>query len=145
MMQEPWSVFPAVLDRYDDMLDYVLERARECGVPDKRLLRMQLGFEEAVVNVISYAYDKAAPGKVWLRAGQQGDRFVLEMADKGRPFNPLLKADALQRAGEGTLEEQKIGGLGISFMRRVFDDMSYHYESEEQPVGNRLLLEMTLE
>ena len=76
MMQEPWSVFPAVLDRYDDMLDYVLERARECGVPDKRLLRMQLGFEEAVVNVISYAYDKAAPGKVWLRAGQQGDRFM---------------------------------------------------------------------
>ena len=32
-----------------------------------------------------------------------------------------------------------------NIMRRVFDDMSYHYESEEQPVGNRLLLEMTLE
>ena len=143
-MQEPWSVFPAVLERYEDMLTFILGRARDCGVPEKRLLRMQLGFEEAVVNIISYAYDKAAPGKVWLRAWCEAGSFQLEMADSGRPFNPLVMADALEHPGAEPLEEKKISGLGIAFIRRVFDEVSYSYEAQEEPVGNRLRLVIRL-
>lgn len=79
-----------------------------------------------------------ASGLVW--AGS----FQLEMADSGRPFNPLVMADALEHPGAEPLEEKKIGGLGIAFIRRVFDEVSYSYEAQEEPVGNRLRLVIRL-
>ena len=53
-------------------------------------------------------------------------------------------ADALEHPGAEPLEEKKIGGLGIAFIRRVFDEVSYSYEAQEEPVGNRLRLVIRL-
>ncbi len=134
-----WKEFPAVLDKYDEMLSYVMESAEACGVPTKRQLKLQLGFEEAVVNIISYAYLGQEPGKLWLRTWKKDETFVLELKDGGSRFNPLLKEDALENKPK-SLEDVKIGGLGIAFMRRIFNEMSYDYKREGGLFYNHLTL-----
>ena len=133
-----WREFPASQEEYENMLSYVMEQAEEAGVPLKRQLKLQLGFEEASVNVISYAYE-SEEGRLWLRAYAEGEDFVLELKDSGTPFNPLAKEDALARKPQ-SLEETKIGGLGIAFMRRIFSEITYHYGEEEGLFCNHLTL-----
>ena len=64
---------------------------------------------------------------------------MLELKDSGKPFNPLAKEDALEHKPE-SIEDAKIGGLGIAFMRRIFSDISYHYGEEEGLYCNHLTL-----
>ena len=100
MNREEWKDFPAQQDSYEEMLSYALACADEAGVPMKRQLKLQLGFEEAVVNVISYAYEPEEEGKVWLKVYADGNDLIIEIKDSGKPFNPLTKEDALAKAKE---------------------------------------------
>lgn len=143
-MSSEWKAFPALQENYEAMLAYVLERAEEAEIPMKRQLKLQLGFEEAVVNIISYAYEPGTQGQVWLKAYKAGEDLVLELKDSGKPFNPLNQEDALENRPE-TLEEMKIGGLGIAFMRRIFADINYHYGEEEGLFCNHLILRFRIE
>ena len=90
MNREEWKDFPARQSSYEEMLAYVLSCAEEAEMPMKRQLKLQLGFEEAVINVISYAYEPGEEGKVWLKVYQENEELVLEIKDSGKPFNPLL-------------------------------------------------------
>ena len=121
MNREEWKDFPANKENYEEMLAYAMDCAREAGVSMKRQLKLQLGFEEAVVNVISYAYEPEEAGKVWLKVYREGEDLILEIKDSGKPFNPLTKEDALENRPK-TVEEAEIGGLGIAFMRRIPPD-----------------------
>lgn len=139
MNRDAWKDFPASQSSYEDMLSYVLACAEEAEIPMKRQLKLQLGFEEAVVNVISYAYEPGEEGKVWLKVYQEEDSLVLEIRDSGKPFDPLAKEDALENRPD-SLENMKIGGLGIALMRRVFADVCYHYGKEDGLFCNHLTL-----
>ena len=139
MNRGDWRVFPASKSDYESMLSYVLACAEEAEIPMKRQLKLQLGFEEAAVNVISYAYEPGEEGKIWLKVYVEGGNLILEMKDSGKPFNPLLKEDALENRPQ-SVEDAEIGGLGIAFMRRVFADINYHYGEEDGLYCNHLIL-----
>ena len=134
-----WREFSADRVHYEDMLSFVMEAAEQAGLPRNRQMRLQLGFEEAVINVISYAYGTEAQGKIWIKAHAEGEHFLLEIKDSGVQFNPLLKEDALAHK-PSSLEEAKIGGLGIALMRRVFSDIRYDYAEENGSFYNHLCL-----
>lgn len=134
-----WREFPAQNEHYDEMLAYILETGEQAGVPMKRQLKLQLGFEEAVVNVISYAYGQEGGGLLWLRAYPEDGELIIEIKDRGMAFNPLQKEDALEHK-PASPEEAQIGGLGIAFMRRIFSDMAYEYAEEEGVFYNHLTM-----
>ena len=135
-----WKIFPATNENYYSMLDYVLEAAEEAGVSDKQQISLELGFEEAATNIINYAYGEKV-GEISIRTYLEGDHFFIELKDSGVPFNPL-KTSEVERPTD--LENAKEGGLGISFMRRIFDDMSYHFGKDGELFCNKLKLGMKL-
>ncbi len=146
-MDEQWIKFVADTATYPEMLDFVVNAAKAEGISDKKLLKLQLGFEEAVVNVIHYAYaGQAAPGFIWLGIACKAGTFVIKVADQGVPFNPLEREDPL--AGNVSqpenLMDAKIGGLGISFIKRTFNQVMYQYEAGREKGRNVLTLSMTL-
>jgi anti-sigma regulatory factor (Ser/Thr protein kinase) len=83
---------------------------------------MNLALEEAVTNIIDYGFDDGdAPViKVGLSCEEWGLTALIE--DNGRPFNPLQTALA---ATDAPLEERQIGGLGITLIRKLMDDVQY--------------------
>ena len=94
----------------------------EAGTTPALTMQLNLAIEEAVVNVMNYAYPKGTKGDILLTARLSDDTLTFVISDKGIPFNPTL-----QKPADTTLsaEERQIGGLGIHLVRQLMDTVSY--------------------
>ena len=88
--------------------------------------QLRLAVEEAVVNVINYAYPPGMEGSVEIRVMYDGRRFKILIIDAGAPFDPtaVKKADITLSA-----EERQIGGLGILLVREQMDSINYERQN----------------
>ena len=137
-----WRTFTATREHYYSMLNFVMKEAEKSDVPDKLQSFLELGFEEAVANIINYAYPEKDTGKIAIRAYREAEHFFIELKDFGIPFNPLLRQESAEMPAD--LQTAKVGGLGISLMRRIFDKMTYHFERVDNFSCNHLILGMKL-
>ena len=90
---------------------------------DKSLSRkMRLAVEEAVVNVMNYAYPEGVTGEIRVKAVSNGRFICFVIIDFGQPFDPtgIVKADTQQSA-----EDRPIGGLGVLLVRELMDSVNY--------------------
>jgi len=87
-------------------------------------MQLNLAIEEAVVNVMNYAYPKGVKGMVNIDAtiSSKGLKFVI--SDNGKPFDPTAKAEVDTSL---SAEERGIGGLGIHLIRQIMDSINYEY------------------
>ncbi|MCR5560526.1 MAG: SpoIIE family protein phosphatase [Bacteroidales bacterium] len=98
--------------------------AAKLDVPESLLPGLNLALEEAVTNVILYAYPKGIYGPVELDALKEGNSLKFVLSDSGKPFDPTARPDADVNA---SLEDRQIGGLGIHLVRSIMDAVSYEY------------------
>ena len=129
-----WKRFDADMKWYERIREDVMASAEQDGVSPRQLLRLELGFEEILVNIISYAYDD--PGFVWVKTCSEGDCFRIEFADHGRPFDPLAKDR--RPGGDISLEEREPGGYGIFLVKQNFKSVEYKYEELFGKMANHL-------
>ena len=87
-------------------------------------MSLNLAIEEAVVNVMNYAYPEGTVGYVDIEADADDDFVTFVISDTGKPFDPTQK-DEVNIAL--SVEERPIGGLGIHLVRRMMDEISYRY------------------
>ena len=90
---------------------------------EKSLARqMRLAVEEAVVNVINYAYPLDTEGEVTVTLMSNDHTLRFQIVDAGVAFDPTEteKADITLSA-----EERRIGGLGIYLVRELMDTINY--------------------
>ena len=102
---------------------WIEEQERALALPGSLAMNINLVLEEWVVNIISYAYADAAAHTIAVRLWRQPGRLCLEIEDDGRPFDPTVQASP---DTDAPLDQRKIGGLGIHFIRQTMDVMSYH-------------------
>lgn len=124
--------FPAELEYLPEMLGFILEGAKSCGVDKASLKKLELASEEVIVNIISYAYPEKR-GKVWIDYQKVNSSVAITIRDKGVAFNPL------EHKVEGVdlpLEKRKVGGLGVFLLQKMITDLKYERVEEE----NRLTL-----
>ena len=83
---------------------------------------LRLALEEAVVNVINYAYPEGETGNVTVYAESDRSEVRFTVVDSGMPFDPtaVLSADTTLDA-----QNRPIGGLGIHLVRKLTDSVSY--------------------
>jgi anti-sigma regulatory factor (Ser/Thr protein kinase) len=87
-------------------------------------MKLNLAIEDAVVNVMNYAYPSGTTGNVDIDAQITDDGLKFIISDSGTPFDPTVKAEV-----DTTLsaEERSIGGLGIHLIRQIMDTINYEY------------------
>ena len=117
---------PATLDNLEELLGFIVEQARVLGFPDERLNGLELAAEEALVNVVSYAYP-AEHGPVSVECRSENGMFHMDIRDQGQPFDPTLGVAPDLSQG---VEERGVGGLGIFFIKRFMDKMAYRREGD---------------
>ena len=102
-----------------DFVDMVCE---EVGMDMAIAIQMNLAMEEAVVNVMDYAYPAGTVGDVTIEAESDDDQLQFTIIDSGTPFDPTAKEEV-----DTTLsaEERPIGGLGIHLVRQLVDSINY--------------------
>ena len=124
--------FNPITNKTGEIVDYLMSSP---DIPQDSTLqfKIRLSIEEAVENVVTYAYDD---GIGWLEAVTKlnGDKpqLIIELRDAGIPFNPLEHMDPdISLAAD----ERPIGGLGIFLCKQLMDDIQYRYED-----GNNVLI-----
>ena len=123
--------FNPIKDKSSEIIEFVMSSP---DIPDDDVLKfkLRLSIEEAVENVVRYAYDG---GIGWLETNidfnQDTLLLTIQLRDAGVPFNPLEKEDP-----DVTLsaEDRHIGGLGIYLCKKMMDNIEYRYED-----GNNVL------
>lgn len=95
---------------------------------------LKLAIEEVVANVINYAYDKNEKGEIGVSLKFQPEEVSVEIKDTGKAFDPT---DIKEADTDSSIEERRIGGLGLYLVRQLTDTMSYRRE------GNVNILSLT--
>ncbi|MBR0243682.1 MAG: SpoIIE family protein phosphatase [Bacteroidaceae bacterium] len=105
--------------------DFVQEVCADVHAPAPLAMQLQLAVEEAVVNVINYAYPPDTTGDVNIEALASDTQIQFIISDSGTPFDPTQQPDA-----DTTLsaEQRPIGGLGIFLVRQIMDTVAYHHD-----------------
>ena len=104
------------------MTEFVDEISRELNLSVEDSFNIRLAIEEAVTNVIMYAYPQTVEGDILLSAREEGDVIVFQLVDSGNEFDPTLQPDADVTS---SLEDREIGGLGIFLIRQLMQSVSY--------------------
>ncbi|MBO5635250.1 MAG: SpoIIE family protein phosphatase [Bacteroidales bacterium] len=87
---------------------------------------INLALEEAVTNVMNYAYPEGTIGDVKIDVRIDGNKMEFMVSDNGKEFDPTERpAPKL----DVSVEERPIGGLGIHLIRSIMDDVKYRRES----------------
>ena len=124
----------AQIDHLDEVIGFVEARADRFGLDDKKKFGLLVAVEEAFVNICRYAY-QGAEGEVTLGCGGDADGFAVEIVDQGVAFDLLSLPDPDITAG---ILEREIGGLGVAFIRKLTDEVSYRRQ------GGQNILRMVL-
>lgn len=123
--------FLASLHELPLMLAYIEEQAMLFGFKELQLARILLAAEEALVNVICYAYPSES-GTIEIECKRHHPSgFKLVIRDHGIPFNPLTSPSIARFDHGAAIEKRNIGGMGILIVLRVMDEVSYCSENNQ--------------
>ena len=109
------------VEKADDT-EFVEEIGNELSLAPDVVFNLNLVLEEAVVNIINYAYPKEEHQSIYLSATLHEGSIILVLTDTGVEFDPTMAPEA-----DITLsaEERPIGGLGIFLIRQIMNEVRY--------------------
>jgi anti-sigma regulatory factor (Ser/Thr protein kinase) len=115
-------VVPAVLKEVDRVRTFLKDYVAGLGLDEEDSLKVELALHEICVNIAMYAYPRGPHGDMAIRLWREGKDLVIEVRDRGVPFNPVKKKnpDLLVKLRRG-----RPGGLGVYFYRTLMDGLSY--------------------
>lgn len=106
-----------------DALCQKLEKFGESmGLSKKCIFEANLALDELFTNIISYGFDDKNEHTIRITISLQNDELVFNIEDDGMPFNPT---EAETPDLECTIEECRIGGLGIHLAKNLMDEVCY--------------------
>lgn len=102
--------------------EFVEEIGNDFSLSPGVVFNITLVLEEAVVNIINYAYPKEKHESIYLSAKLYNDSIVLVLTDTGKEFDPTMapETDITMSA-----DERPIGGLGIFLIRQIMNEVRY--------------------
>ena len=121
-------ILPNDIETIPQLNEFIDSVAEEMSLDMSLTMSLNLAMEEAVVNVMDYAYPEGQQGNVEIEAMTDGEWLTFVISDSGVPFDPTTKEDA-----DTTLsaEERPIGGLGIFLVRQLMDVIQYQRDGDK--------------
>jgi serine/threonine-protein kinase RsbW len=98
------------------------ELAEKWELPMSLAMNLNLVLEEAVSNVIFYAFTDQEKHEIGIYLSLESNTLTIEIIDAGIPFDPTLRQNPDISL---PAEERPIGGLGIFLISKIMDSVSY--------------------
>lgn len=115
------------------LAEWIEQLGEEIGLTPDKVFQLNLAMEEAVVNVMNYAFPGEENRTFTIDTEKNDGKLLFIIDDEGVPFDPT-KADEPDLSLSA--EERPIGGLGIMLVRQFMEDIAY----ERRNGHNRLTL-----
>ena len=110
-----------------DSLERIAASVEEIGQKDNwsadLVFKVNLVLDELATNIVKYG-GKVSEIEVSLSSAEEV--VTVEITDDGRSFDPLTEAPEPDL--DSSLNERRIGGLGVFFVRSMMDDLQYRRE-----------------
>ena len=110
------------IQQIPQLADFIETIANEMRLDQGLAMSLNLALEEAVTNVILYAYPAGSDGLVDIEAIMGKDILEFIISDSGVAFDPTAAPEADISLD---VEDRPIGGLGIFLVRNIMDTVSY--------------------
>ena len=129
---------PGRFESLAQISNFITQAARDAGFNEDDVFHIQMAVDEACSNVIEHAYGEGASGDIDLscQATHNGDLRV-DIRDNGKPFDPDEIPDPQIGSGRVDLDAMKVGGLGLFFMRKLMDEVTFSFDAA---TGNHLVM-----
>lgn len=124
-------------NRLDEMAvlnDEVERLAARHQLPQRVVQEVGVALDEIVSNVIQHGFADDGEHHIDIRLQLLSGLLLVQVEDDGIEFDPLQHSSPEL---QGSMQERKIGGVGILFVRALMDSVSY------RRVLGRNILEMT--
>lgn len=123
------KAFQAEMALLYEMLAFVREEAERCGFIPQEISKIELAAEEALVNIIHYAFRPEHNNRIIeiesYSLNNSGIKLLIR--DQGIEYNPLTNDCPIDP--NAPLDERTLGGYGIFFIKNLMDEV--HYERQE--------------
>ena len=134
---------PGRYEEIQKICQFVADGAAESGLDETAVFHIELACDEACTNIIEHAYGGEGKGEIAISWQLKDSTFTVTFHDNGRSFNPdavpepALPPTPPDPASSPDIDNVKVGGLGIHFMRQLMDDVQFRFDKKE---GNTLVL-----
>lgn len=91
------------------------------GFPTKALMQLQVALDEALSNVIKYAWPDGGSHQFRVRIEQRESDIAIAISDDGLPFDPRAQPPPGPAGGR----RPRPGGVGIQMIRQLVDAFDY--------------------
>jgi serine/threonine-protein kinase RsbW len=123
MAQREYSFeFKNSLAELDILCRHLETFSQKFELSKKFTLEINLALEELFTNIICYGFDDHCEHIISMTITLENDELCICIVDDGIPFNPIKFAVPEM---SHSIEECKIGGLGIHIVRKMVDDICY--------------------
>jgi serine/threonine-protein kinase RsbW len=102
------------------------------------LFEMNLALDELFTNILSYGFQDQCEHFIRVHISADHDLLTVVLEDDGMAFNPV---DRVPPEMPCTLDECKVGGLGIHLVKNLMDEVKY----ERRAGMNVLTLKKSIE
>jgi len=110
-------------DNLEELFAFGEQALINLNMPASHRDRMMTALDEALTNVVLYAYPADHRGTVGIHLSRDGNTITAEIVDHGKPFDPTAHP-----APDITLpiEQRPLGGLGIHLVRNLVTSLRYY-------------------
>ena len=130
----PTVVIKANFKNFEKIRDLVDRTAKEAGLTDKDLYKVQLAVDEACSNIVEHGYKGEGKGDIECTCRDTGDGIIVVLKDWGPAFDPNGVPDFELPE---SIEDVKLRGAGLYLIRNMMDEVNF---SSSPKNGNKLTI-----
>lgn len=122
------------IDEIERVSAFIEELGEELNLSLSLVMKINLAIEEAITNIIQYAYPKGSANTINLSTEYKDNELIFILTDRGEAFDPTQVSEVDTSL---TAEERSIGGLGIFLVRKIMGEVTYQRIDDENRLEMR--------
>lgn len=129
--ETPFSETRSFPGRYESLAiigDFVRKIAQEAGFENFAVYSIEMAVDEACSNIIEHAYEGEGKGEIRCTCAISDKTLKIVLSDWGKSFDP---SKVPQPNLSDNLDDRKAHGLGLYFIRKWMDEVSFHTNGAE--------------
>jgi len=122
--------FKRDLNSLDGIFKFINEFSAKTGVDESVVFTINLVVEELFTNMVKYTYENS--NEILLQIKKNADDLIIHLTDFDvDPFDITKTAEV---EAKQSLEERRVGGLGIHLVKQMIDKIEYEYKDRQSKI-----------
>jgi serine/threonine-protein kinase RsbW len=105
----------------NEVRNFMANICHQLGFKRNEIYKIKAAVDEACTNIIQHSYRKKK-GSINIRLDSDDTKITIYMKDAGKAFKPKK---ARRRTPDEIINVQKEGGLGLSMIEQIMDEVRY--------------------